>query len=69
MTEDSTTAMPPVSPLLTAAEAAEIVGVSQERVWELSRQRKIPTVKIGRTRRYRAESIMEWIVDQETPAA
>jgi excisionase family DNA binding protein len=68
MTEDTATATPPVSPLLTATAAAKIVGVSQERIWELSRQGKIPTVKIGRTRRYRAESVMEWIVDQETPA-
>lgn len=60
---------PPISPLLTADQVADIVGVSKDRIWELSRQGKIPTVKIGRSRRYRLESIMEWVVDQEVPAA
>lgn len=46
------------SPLWTAHEVADLLGVSQEYVWQLSRERRIPTVSLGRARRYRPESVL-----------
>jgi excisionase family DNA binding protein len=47
--------------LLKAHEVAELLGVSAAYVWELSRQGRIPTIRIGRARRYRLESILGWL--------
>jgi excisionase family DNA binding protein len=48
-------------PLLTAAEVAELLGVPKSWVYEQSRKGSIPTVTLGRYRRYRAEAISTWI--------
>jgi excisionase family DNA binding protein len=47
--------------LWTAHDVADMLGVSHEYVWQLSREGRIPTVSLGRTRRYRRESILAWI--------
>ena len=49
------------SVLWTAHEVADLLGVSHEYVWQLSREGRIPTVSLGRTRRYRRESILGWL--------
>jgi excisionase family DNA binding protein len=43
-----------------------LLGVSHEYVWQLSREGRIPTVCLGRTRRYRRESILAWLVQIES---
>ena len=48
-------------PLLTAAEVAKLLGVPKSWVYEQSRRGRIPTVTLGRYRRYRAEAISGWI--------
>lgn len=53
--------------LWTAHEVAELLGVSHEYVWQLSREGRIPTVCLGRTRRYRRESILTWLEQIESP--
>lgn len=53
--------------LWTAHEVAELLGVSHEYVWQLSREGRIPTVSLGRTRRYRRESILAWLEQIESP--
>lgn len=53
--------------LWTAEEVAELLGVSHEYVWQLSREGRIPTVSLGRTRRYRRESILAWLDRIESP--
>jgi excisionase family DNA binding protein len=53
--------------LWTAQEVAELLGVSHEYVWQLSREGRIPTVCLGRTRRYRRESILAWLEQIESP--
>lgn len=53
--------------LWTAHEVAELLGVSHEYVWQLSREGRIPTVALGRTRRYRRESILAWLEQIESP--
>jgi excisionase family DNA binding protein len=55
-----------MTPLLTAQEVAERLGVSKDWVWAQARAGAIPHVRLGRYRRFRAEAIEAWIVDLET---
>lgn len=50
-----------MSSLLTAAEVAQMLGVPKTWVYEQSRKGGIPTVTLGRYRRYRAEAIEAWL--------
>ncbi len=52
--------------LLTADQVARILGVPKTWVYEQSRNGRIPTVTLGRYRRYRAESIAEWVETLES---
>ena len=52
--------------LLTAAEIAELLGVPTSWVYQQSRTGRIPTVTLGRYRRYRRETIEAWIEELET---
>jgi excisionase family DNA binding protein len=54
------------SKLLTAAEVARLLGVPPSWVYEQSRLGRIPTVTLGRYRRYRHEAIDEWIAELES---
>lgn len=54
--------------LLTAAEVATLLGVPKTWVYEQSRAGRIPTVTLGRYRRYRREAIEEWLADLEKGA-
>ena len=47
--------------LLTADDVAELLGVPKSWVYEQSRRGVIPTVTLGRYRRYRREAIEAWI--------
>lgn len=51
--------------LLTAAEVAGLLGVPKTWVYEQSRAGRIPTVTLGRYRRYRREAIEHWLADLE----
>jgi excisionase family DNA binding protein len=51
--------------LLTAAEVASMLGVPKTWVYERSRAGLIPTVPLGRYRRFRAEAIQQWIEELE----
>lgn len=53
--------------LWTAEKVAELLEVSPEYVWQLSREGRIPTVSLGRARRYRRESILAWLEEIESP--
>jgi excisionase family DNA binding protein len=52
--------------LLTAKEVAELLGVPTSWVYEQSRCGRIPTVTLGRYRRYRREAIEEWLAQLES---
>lgn len=54
--------------LLTADQVAELLGVPKTWVYEQSRTGRIPTVTLGRYRRYRREAIEEWVQRLEDPA-
>ena len=51
--------------LLSAAEVAEMLGVPVSWVYEQSRRGRIPTVTLGRYRRYRRGSIEAWLEQLE----
>ena len=54
--------------LLTAHEVAELLGVPASWVYEQSRSGRIPTVNLGRYRRYRREAIEDWLSALEQQA-
>ncbi len=47
--------------LLTAEEVADLIGMGVDWVYAESRGGRIPTVKLGRYRRYRREAIEAWL--------
>jgi excisionase family DNA binding protein len=51
--------------LLTAGQVAKLLGVPTSWVYEQSRRGRIPTVTLGRYRRYRAEAIEQWLEELE----
>ena len=51
--------------LVTAREVADLLGVPTSWVYEQSRLGRIPTVTLGRYRRYRLEAIEAWIEELE----
>jgi excisionase family DNA binding protein len=57
----------PSERLLDVHEVAGLLGVSHEYVWQLSREGRIPTITLGRIRRYRRESVLGWLSEIESP--
>jgi excisionase family DNA binding protein len=55
-------------PLLTAAEVGELLGVPTSWVYEQARQGRIPTVPLGRYRRFRRVAVEAWIAELEKRA-
>jgi excisionase family DNA binding protein len=53
--------------LLTADQVAELLGVPKSWVYAQSRAGRIPTVTLGRYRRYRREAIEAWVGQIEAP--
>ena len=53
------------APLLTAEDVAELLGMTSDWVYAETRAARIPHVKLGRYRRYRAETIDAWLADLE----
>ena len=51
--------------LLTAPEVASMLGVPKSWVYERSRQGLIPTVELGRYRRFREEAIARMVEELE----
>jgi excisionase family DNA binding protein len=51
--------------LLTADQVAKLLGVRTSWVYEQSRRGRIPTVTLGRYRRYRSEAIASWLEQLE----
>lgn len=52
--------------LMTAADVARLLGVPISWVYEHSRQGRIPTVALGRYRRFRREAIESWVAELES---
>jgi excisionase family DNA binding protein len=52
--------------LLTAGEVAERLGMRTDWVWAQARAGRIPHVRLGRYRRFRASTIEAWLQELET---
>lgn len=50
---------------MTASDVARLLGVPVSWVYEQSRLGRIPTVTLGRYRRYRREAIESWVEQLE----
>ena len=58
---------PEVAPrLLTSSEVANILAVSERTLWKLTKSGDIPCVHIGRSVRYDARSLDQWIRARES---
>jgi excisionase family DNA binding protein len=56
--------------LITAAELARLMQISQRTVWRLvSADRIIPPIRIGGNTRWRLDEVERWIVDGCPPSA
>jgi excisionase family DNA binding protein len=55
--------------LMDAPEVAELLGVSVSWVYEQSRRGLIPTVTLGRYRRYRRAAVEAWIRELESSSS
>lgn len=53
--------MPVERLLLRPAEAAQAIGVSRSRMYELINSGEIPSVKVGRVKRVPVDKLREWI--------
>lgn len=53
--------MPVERMLFRPAEAAQAIGVSRSRVYELINSGEIPSLKVGGVRRVPVEKLREWI--------
>ena len=51
--------------LLSADEVAELIGMTTNYVYELSRRGRIPTITFGRRRRYRRSAVIRWLKEIE----
>ena len=67
MQQSATTATP--NDLLTAEEVATMLGVTTGWVYAQSRKGRIPTITLGRYRRYRRDAILHWLNQIERPRA
>ncbi len=54
--------------LVAASEAARLLGISTRTLWTLTDQGEIPAVRIGRSVRYRPESLRRYAQAREEKA-
>ena len=59
----TTTARNPM--LLTPREAAETLAISPRTLWTRTNCGELPCVRIGRSVRYRPESLRDWLAERE----
>ena len=67
MQQTTLTASP--NDLLTAQDVAAMLGVTTGWVYAQSRKGRIPTITLGRYRRYRRDAILHWLDQIERPRA
>lgn len=54
--------------LLTVPEAARVLRISRNKVYELVRQRLIPAVRLGKNIRIPRQALDRWIAEQSAPS-
>jgi excisionase family DNA binding protein len=56
--------------LLRPAEAAEVLGISRGKCYQLIAERRLPSIKVGKSTRVPAQALREWIAAElETQSA
>ena len=55
--------------LIDAGEVAQMLGMTVDWVYEQSRRGRIPTITLGRFRRYRRAAIEAWLLSIERASA
>ena len=53
-------------PILTAAEVAELLSISVQEVRRLTRERRLPARRIGKSYRYFRDEVVTWL-DSQVP--
>lgn len=56
-------------PLLSDAQAGELLGIHPKTVQRLARTGKLPAVRVGRYWKFRASTLNQWIDKQQTGLA
>jgi excisionase family DNA binding protein len=53
-----------VNPMMTARQVAELIGVHENWVYDQAASGKLPSYKIGGTRRFDLEELRGWIAER-----
>ena len=53
-----------VERLISASQAAELLGVSETTIYRLTARREIPHVKIGRRNVFRPADLEKWVAER-----
>ncbi|OGL45868.1 MAG: hypothetical protein A2149_00270 [Candidatus Schekmanbacteria bacterium RBG_16_38_11] len=56
--------MPGQKQLLDTKEAAELLGISKNTLYEWVIQKKVPYIKVGRLTKFKKETLEEWLKRQ-----
>lgn len=59
--------LPTVSGMMTAREVADFLGLHENWVYDQAASGRLPSYKIGGTRRFRREELEEWLAAQREP--
>jgi excisionase family DNA binding protein len=65
MSATTSVSQPAAASLLTVDDVAQIIGMRTGYVYALARRDEIPHLRFGRTIRFRAEAIEEWLCESE----
>ncbi|MEZ6078799.1 MAG: helix-turn-helix domain-containing protein [Pirellulaceae bacterium] len=55
--------------LVSSRDAAKMLGISERTLWSLKTQGSIPSVKTGKSVRYRPETLRRWAEEKEQDGA
>ena len=55
--------------LVNSREAAKMLAMSERKLWSLKTQGSIPSVKSGKSVRYRTEALRRWAEEKELDEA
>jgi excisionase family DNA binding protein len=65
----SATAIGHLSLLLTPRDASAALQISERHLWALTKEGKIPAIRLGRAVRYRRETLEAFAIEQENGGA
>ena len=54
-----------VARLTTASQAADILCISERKLWDLTNRGEVPVVRIDRSVRYDVKDLLDWIEEKK----